>query len=206
MFSRGDVDGGFGAVFAPPFGPGFIPFPSETADGIPDLDQITQEVRVASNDDDARFGWLVGGFFFDEDLRVETFSFNSLAGNVQDGFAFQEQEARSWALFGSADYDVTERLNVQAGVRFTTDDKDFVAERPDPTFNTPTVAPIDDEVGSLEPGKRGDVVVWSGDPFSVYSRAEVVYVDGARVFDLSDPELRPATDFELGTPAEEVIR
>src|SRR5690606_33614273 len=35
MYSRGDIDGGYGAVFAPPYGPGFIPFPSESADGIP---------------------------------------------------------------------------------------------------------------------------------------------------------------------------
>ena len=33
-FSRGDVDGGFGAVWSPPSGPGLIPFPSETADGV----------------------------------------------------------------------------------------------------------------------------------------------------------------------------
>src|SRR5690349_7185573 len=36
MYSRADIDGGFGAVFAPPFGPGLIPFSSESADGIPD--------------------------------------------------------------------------------------------------------------------------------------------------------------------------
>ena len=34
-FSRGDIDGGYGAVFAPPSGPGLIIFPSETADGDP---------------------------------------------------------------------------------------------------------------------------------------------------------------------------
>ena len=39
---------------------------------------------------------------------------------------------------------------------------------------------------SLEPGKNADVVIWSGDPFSVYSRAEQVFVDGAVVFDRGD--------------------
>ncbi len=72
MYSRGDIDGGFGAVFAPPSGPGFIPFPSESADGIPDLDQITQELRLAS-DTDGKLDWLVGFYYFDEDLRAETF-------------------------------------------------------------------------------------------------------------------------------------
>lgn len=37
---------------------------------------------------------------------------------------------------------------------------------------------IDDEVGSLAPGKRGDVVVWSGDPLEVSSFAEAVFVKG----------------------------
>lgn len=141
MFSRGDIDGGFGASFAPPFGPGFIPFPSETADGLPDLDQVTQELRLTSTGD-GRFGWLIGAFLFDEDLRIETFSYDSLAGNVQDGFAFQQQDTKSWALFGSVDYEATERWVLKAGLRYTTDERDFSAERPDPTFNTPTVAPI----------------------------------------------------------------
>ena len=141
MFSRGDIDGGFGAVFAPPFGPGFIPFPSETADGLPDHEQITQEVRLASLGD-RRLQWLVGVFWFDEDLTIDTFSFNSLAGNVQDGFSFQRQQAEAWALFGSIDYLLTDRWTLKAGVRYSSDEKDFSAERPDPTFNTPTVAPI----------------------------------------------------------------
>ncbi len=141
MFSRGDIDGGFGAVFAPPSGPGLIPFPSESADGLPDLDQLTQEVRLVSTGD-GPLGWLVGAFYFDESLRIETFSFNTLGGNVQDGFAFQQQDAESWALFGSLDYALGERWDLKAGLRFTTDEKDFAAERPDPTFQTPTVAPI----------------------------------------------------------------
>ena len=48
-YSRGDIDGGYGCGFCGlPNGPGFIPFPSETADGIPTLDQITQELRLES--------------------------------------------------------------------------------------------------------------------------------------------------------------
>lgn len=143
MFSRGDIDGGFGAVFAPPSGPGFIPFPSESADGLPDHDQITQELRLVSDrEPEDRHGWVVGAFFFDESLTIDTFSFATLAGNVQDGFSFQEQDTQSLALFGSVDFRVAERWELQAGLRFTQDEKDFSAERPDPTFQTPTVAPI----------------------------------------------------------------
>jgi iron complex outermembrane receptor protein len=142
MYSRGDIDGGFGAVFAPPSGPGFIPFPSESADGLPDLDQFTQEVRLAS-DTGGEWDWLAGFYYFDESLTAESFSYNSLApGNPQDGFAYQKQDAESWALFGSLDYRPNDRWTVKGGLRYTTDEKNFSAERLDPTFQTPTVAPI----------------------------------------------------------------
>jgi len=60
---------------------------------------------------------------------------------------------------------------------------------------------IDDQAGTLEPGKMADVVIWSGNPFSVYARAERVYIDGALAFDRDDPSVNPVTDFTLGTAA-----
>ena len=61
---------------------------------------------------------------------------------------------------------------------------------------------IFDETGSLEVGKAADVVIWSGDPFSVYTKAEQVFIDGAKLYDLNDDALLPVTDFELGQPGE----
>ncbi|MGK2857408.1 MAG: TonB-dependent receptor, partial [Thermoanaerobaculia bacterium] len=142
MFSRGDIDGGFGAVFAPPSGPGFIPFPSESADGIPDLDQFTQELRFASNTE-SPLQWLVGAFYFDEDFSAETFSYVTLApGHPVEGFATQEQSAESYALFASFDYKASPSWMFKGGVRYTSDEKEFQAERPDPTFQLPTSGPI----------------------------------------------------------------
>jgi len=57
---------------------------------------------------------------------------------------------------------------------------------------------LDDKIGSLEAGKNADVVLWSGSPFSIYSRAEKVWIDGALSFDRLDPSQRWRTDFELG--------
>lgn len=57
---------------------------------------------------------------------------------------------------------------------------------------------IDAVTGSLEPGKMGDVVIWSGNPFSVYAKAEQVFVDGALVYDRSDPDRQATSDFVLG--------
>ncbi len=66
--SRGDIDGGDDT------GPGFIPFQAQSQDNIPDLDQFTQEIRVASNNS-AGLGYQAGVFYFNEDLDVETFDF-----------------------------------------------------------------------------------------------------------------------------------
>lgn len=61
---------------------------------------------------------------------------------------------------------------------------------------------IDAKTGSLEPGKAADVVVWSGDPFSTYTKADLVMVDGAVMYDRSQPDRNSVTDFELGQPGE----
>jgi imidazolonepropionase-like amidohydrolase len=59
---------------------------------------------------------------------------------------------------------------------------------------------IDDQVGTLEKGKRADVVLWTENPFSTYARAERVYVDGTLVFDRTRWSA-PWSDFELGIRA-----
>lgn len=70
------------------------------------------------------------------------------------------------------------------------------------TANPAWALGLDSLIGTLEPGKIADVVVWSGDPFSVYSRAIQVYNDGWLVYDRNDPAHQPRTDFQLGqTPA-----
>jgi len=61
---------------------------------------------------------------------------------------------------------------------------------------------IEDQTGSLEIGKDADVVMWNGNPFSVYTSAEQVFVDGAKVYDLNDPAYQPVSDFRLGHPGE----
>ncbi|MBB6118785.1 amidohydrolase [Nocardiopsis algeriensis] len=50
------------------------------------------------------------------------------------------------------------------------------------TVNPAEIMGIDDRVGSLRPGLDADVVVWSGDPLDVMSRAERVFVDGREVY------------------------
>ena len=44
------------------------------------------------------------------------------------------------------------------------------------------------------------MVIWSANPFSVYARADQVFIDGALTFDRANPAYQPLSDFELGQP------
>ena len=43
-----------------------------------------------------------------------------------------------------------------------------------------------------------DVVLWNGNPFSVYAKADQVFIDGAMAYDRANDDLQPVSDFELG--------
>ena len=49
------------------------------------------------------------------------------------------------------------------------------------TMNPAEILGIEKRVGSLEPGKDADVVIWSGHPFDFYSKVEHVFVNGTEV-------------------------
>ncbi|MCP4900601.1 MAG: TonB-dependent receptor [bacterium] len=144
MYSRGDIDGGFGASFLGEgnFGPGPILFPAESADGIPDLDQFTQEIRLASNGG-SNLDWLAGVFYFSEDVKIDSFSYDTFAdGKPQNGYAIQHQKSDAYALFGSLTYHASDVWDLTAGIRFSHDEKDFSADRPQPLFQPPLTNPI----------------------------------------------------------------
>jgi len=135
LFSRADVDGGYGCngFGCPPdfepSGPGIINLSSETADGIPEHSQLTQELRLASNFD-GKVNFQTGVFFFDEDLTIESFAYDALfTGGTQSGYVIQEQDTTAWAIFGSVDYDVTEKTSVTVGLRYSDDEKKYNNER-----------------------------------------------------------------------------
>lgn len=70
------------------------------------------------------------------------------------------------------------------------------------SYNPAIALGVAEQTGSLEAGKDADVVVWDGNPFSVYTKAEKVFVDGALMFDLNDESVQPVSDFRLGQPGQ----
>jgi imidazolonepropionase-like amidohydrolase len=117
------------------------------------------------------------------------------------------QQAGACVVIHSDDANDIQRLNQEAakaqkaGLRLGIDIPDGVAIQWI-TYNAAKAMGIEDMTGSLEAGKMADVVLWNGDPLSVYSRPEKVWIDGALMFDANDPKRRPVSDFELGQPGE----
>ncbi|MBE1300751.1 MAG: TonB-dependent receptor [Alteromonadaceae bacterium] len=124
ILSVGDIDGGYGASFVNQMGPGFIPFASETGASMPDHKQITQEWRLASNDI-GKLDYQLGFFYFGEELTVNNLSFDSLFSQAQNGQTTQEAKTTAWGAFISTDYDVSDKLTITSGIRYSDDEKDW---------------------------------------------------------------------------------
>jgi imidazolonepropionase-like amidohydrolase len=69
------------------------------------------------------------------------------------------------------------------------------------TSNAARALGLEDRIGHLAPGYNADIVIWSADPFSIYSKADQVYIDGALAYDRSDPTRQPESDLLIGHPA-----
>jgi len=141
LFSVGDIDGGYGGCFFMECGPGFVPYDAETADGMPDHSQWTQEFRLTSNNS-GRFNWIAGFFYFNEDITIDTINFGTTSGGGVNGIVLQQQETEAYAFFGSVNFDVSDQFKLGAGIRYSNDEKDYSAERFLHPFGAPNIGPI----------------------------------------------------------------
>ncbi len=140
-YSLGDVDGGYAPYNGTPADPGQaagsqVPFDVETADGA-GLKQLTQEFRLASRNWDT-FNWQAGVYYFYEDLDIHDFGYDP-TGNTETSLAAQHQVTNSYALFGSAEYKVTDDFSLRAGTRWSHDKKKYSTEW---LYNTDPTQPI----------------------------------------------------------------
>ncbi len=121
---------------------------------------------------------------------------------IRENIALVEK-AGACAIVHSDSADGIQRLNQEAAKAMAAGNRMGMHLREEDAIRWLTINParslgIDRQTGSLETGKMADVVLWSGNPFSVYSRAEKVWIDGALLYDRNDPARQPETDFDLG--------
>jgi iron complex outermembrane receptor protein len=123
--SEGDIDGGNLVT-----GPGFIPFPSHTADGLEDLQQFTQELRFSGEKSDGMY-WQAGYYYFSSDFTVFTNPFFVAESRLQ-------HTNDAWAFFGQASLPLNDSFTLVAGMRYTDDKKEATAINP--PLPTPDIA------------------------------------------------------------------
>ena len=123
---------------------------------------------------------------------------------IEQNIAFVDH-AGACAIVHSDDANGIQRLNQEAAKAIAAGKRAGVAISDASAWRWLSLNPakalgISDRTGSLKPGKMADIVLWNGDPFSVYTRPDRVWIDGALMYDAADPKRRPVSDFELGQP------
>ncbi len=122
---------------------------------------------------------------------------------VQENVAIVDAVKNSCAVVHSDSDTTIQRLNQEAGkVMYRANENGFNIKEEDAirwiTRNAAKSLGILDKTGTLEAGKQADVVIWNQNPFSVYAKAQTVFIDGAKVYDRDDETYHAVSDFMLG--------
>lgn len=113
------------------------------------------------------------------------------------------ENAKACAIIHSDSAIGIQHLNQEAAKAMAAGNKNGLSLEPKTviswiTSNAAKAIGIGDKTGSLEENKMADIVIWSHNPFSVYARAEKVFIDGALMYDRNDRSKQPVSDFDLG--------
>ncbi len=127
-----NAPGGPGPAFTAPATDGFA---FDVNDGaIEHTKQYTQEARLTS-DSETALNWVVGTFYSREETdRTESFFFPSIGLNIagvnqpSDMASVQSNKSDSFAVYADGSYDVTDKLTLHAGARWSTEKKDMTAQ------------------------------------------------------------------------------
>jgi len=99
--------------------------------------------------------------------------------------------------FNSDDNELARRLNTEAAKAVQYGGLDPNEAIKFVTINPAKQLKIDQYVGSLEPKKDADFVIWDGEPLSIYSHVEETWIDGVRYYSKKDNTLLEQRDIEL---------
>jgi imidazolonepropionase-like amidohydrolase len=122
---------------------------------------------------------------------------------IQENIALVDRPQGSCSIVHSDSPEGIQRLNQEAAKAMTRGQRVGLQIPPERairwiTSNAARSLGILDQTGTLEAGKMADIVIWNGNPFSVYAKADQVFIDGALLYDRNDPARQPLSDFELG--------
>jgi imidazolonepropionase-like amidohydrolase len=134
------------------------------------------------------------------------FKMEALDG-IQENIAFVDAAKNGCAIVHSDSGEGIQRLNQEAAKAMAYGNRAGLKITPEHairwlTANAARALGVADQVGTLEAGKQADVVVWNGNPFSVYAKAEEVFIDGALRFDRNDRSTWHQADAMLGMQKE----
>jgi len=126
-------------------------FPVQTYEGSA---VTSMEARLASSDRGAKLKWLVGGYFFNEDLHFSLFA--------NQGVAFSRTEpqlkTQSAAAFGQLTYALLEALRLTGGLRYTHEHKTQGGQHGAAAgADTSSCAPYDASTGTCYAALTGDL-------------------------------------------------
>jgi len=153
--------------------------------GSGDNDQYTQETRISSQFD-GPFSFILGGFYIHEDNALSPFVINNQAGLFGLGTRAEFnsfQDLDSWSFFADATYEITDRLSLTGGLRYTREKKDFNTLFDLTILNGGTV-PLIPPAGPL-----GGVTLPAGTPFPPGSPAGGVPFAGDDTFNDVSPRI-----------------
>lgn len=122
---------------------------------------------------------------------------------IQENIALVDRPKNGCAVVHSDSSEGIQRLNQEAAKVMARGERVGMSLPPEHairwlTSNAAKAIGVAETTGTLAEGKMADVVLWNGNPFSVYAKAEKVYVDGALLYDRNDPARQPVSDFMLG--------
>lgn len=132
-------------------------------------DQYSQELRLASPSG-GRLDYVLGAFYFRQDLKNKTFFFNGPLADIWNGtptgalsdvtsIGHGQIKIDSYALFAQGTWHLTDRLDFTAGARGTYESKDAQVDRDAPVGGVPVTGPAaaarDGRFGAFDSGDLG---------------------------------------------------
>ncbi|MFT5572689.1 MAG: iron complex outermembrane receptor protein [Cryomorphaceae bacterium] len=196
-FSQADIDGGIQggpAAIGTLGGQAF--FSVSSGDGLSDHSQLTQELRLSGETD--QIFYQVGVYYLDEDITVDSVDFNNDGSRIQ--LTQAQQGTTSFAVFGQAEFNLSDQLSLTAGLRYTDDEKDLEVIPGAGSFAPAATIDAEDDYFSWELAANYDYT----DNMSLYTRLATASrgpVTLGRFGFTSQADTEEITSFEVGFKA-----